>query len=230
MPDYEKEKELAARESLKYIRQGMTVGLGSGSTAAHFVRLLGEKVLNGFKIQGIPTSVRTSVLAREHGIPLTDFSQKTRVDVTVDGADEIDTALNLIKGGGGALLREKIVATATEFLIIVADSRKPVDVLGAFPLPVEVIPFGSELVAEQIKDLGAAVKPRMTATSQPFLTAQKNYIFDCRFEEIPDPETLSENLRRITGVVEHGLFVGLTNLVIVGRGDETEILTAEGAS
>ena len=224
------EKQLAARGSLKYIQQGMTVGLGSGSTAAHFVRLLGEKVRNGFKIEGIPTSIRTSVLAREHGIPLTDFSQKSRVDVTVDGADEVDTALNLIKGGGGALLREKIVATATDFLIIVADSRKPVDALGAFPLPVEVIPFGWELVAEQINDLGAAVKLRMTATSHPFLTTHKNHILDCRFEEIPDPERLSESLRGITGVVEHGLFVGLTKLVVIGRGDGTEILTLEGGS
>ncbi len=230
MPDYEKEKELAARESLKYIQPGMTVGLGSGSTAAHFIRLLGEKVRNGFRIEGIPTSVRTSVLAREHGIPLTDFSQRNRLDVTVDGADEIDRALNLIKGGGGALLREKIVATATDFLIIVADSRKSVDNLGAFPLPVEVIPFGWELVGEQIRDLGAVVKLRMTATSQPFVTAQKNHILDCRFEEIADPERLCESLRRITGVVEHGLFVGLTDLAIVGRGDKTESLTAEGVA
>jgi ribose 5-phosphate isomerase A len=230
MPDYEKEKELAALESLKYIQEGMKVGLGSGSTAAYFVRLLGEKVRNGLKIEGIPTSVRTSVLAREHGIPLTDFGQSARLDVSVDGADEFDPSLNLIKGGGGALLREKIVATATDFFIITADSRKPVSVLGAFPLPVEVIPFGWELAAKQIRDLGADVKLRMTATSQPFLTAQKNHILDCKFEEIQNPKGLSDSLRQITGVVEHGLFVGLTDLVIVGRGDTTETLSAKGAS
>jgi len=228
MPDFEREKERAARESLKYIQEGMTVGLGSGSTASYFVSLLGEKVRRGLKIEGIPTSVRTSVLAREYGIPLTDFSRKSRVDVTVDGADEIDPALNLIKGGGGALLREKIVASATDLYIIVADSQKPVDVLGAFPLPVEVVPFGWELAGEQIRDLGATVQLRLTATSQPFLTVQKNYILDCRFETIPDPKGLAASLSKITGVVEHGLFVGLTDLAIVGREVGVETLTAEG--
>jgi ribose 5-phosphate isomerase A len=230
MPDYEKEKELAARESLKYIRQGMTVGLGSGSTAAYFVKLLGEKVRNGLEIEGIPTSVRTSALAREYGIPLTDFSQRTRADVSVDGADEIDPELNLIKGGGGALLREKIVATATDLLIITVDSRKLVSALGSFPLPVEVIPFGWQLAGKQIRDLGADVKLRMTGPYDPFYTAENNHILDCKFEEIRNPKRLSDSLRQITGVVEHGLFVGLTDLVIVGRGDTTETLSAKGAS
>lgn len=228
MPDFEKEKELAARESLNYVEQGMTVGLGSGSTAAHFVRLLGEKVRNGFEIEGIPTSLRTSVLAREQGIPLTDFERRDHVDVTVDGADEIDDELNLIKGGGGALLREKIVASATELFIVVADSRKPVEMLGAFPLAVEVVPFGWQLVSRQIRDFGASVELRLAADSQPFVTAQKNYILDCRFDRIRDPERLANSLRQITGVVEHGLFVGLTDLVIVGRGDETVTLKAKG--
>lgn len=223
MPDHESEKKLAAEKSLDFIRNGMTIGLGTGSTASYFIMKLGEMVKEGLKIEGIPTSLRTQALARRVGIPLTDFSRVRRLDLTVDGTDEVDPDFNLIKGGGGALLREKIVASVTDQLVIVGDSRKPVRQLGAFPLPIEVIPFGWEIVAERISDLGAAVELRSNSTGQPFLTVENNYILDCRFGRIPDPEALARRLRNITGVVEHGLFVGLTKAVIVARGNRLEV-------
>jgi len=224
MVDLEKEKQLAAARSVEFIEDGMTVGLGSGSTARYFVRELGERVRNGLKVRGIPTSHKTSKLAQEVGIPMIGFNEIRKLDVTVDGADEVDSDLNLIKGGGGALLREKIVASATERFIIVCDSRKPVDTLGTFPLPVEVVSFGWQLVADRIESLGCQVRMREKSPGKPFLTAQSNYILDCRFGKISDPETLAVKLERMTGVVEHGLFVGLTDIVIVGKGDKTEIL------
>jgi ribose 5-phosphate isomerase A len=228
MPDLEREKELAAEASLAYIEEGMAVGLGSGSTARHFVRLLGERVRAGLSIRGISTSRKTDALAREVGIPLTTFQDVQRLDVTVDGADEIDPQLNLIKGGGGALLREKIVAAATEHFIIVADSRKPVSALGAFPLPVEVIPFGWQNVARSIRELGADVELRRSTSGEAFVTAEQNYILDCYFGRIWEPQALGIQLRDLIGVVEHGLFVGLTDLAIIGRGNVTETIRRRG--
>jgi ribose 5-phosphate isomerase A len=166
------------------------------------------------------------MLAEREGIPLTDFSHVKRLDVTVDGADEVDKNLNLIKGGGGALLREKIVAAATDCFIIVIDSRKSVLHLGAFPLPVEVVAFGWQNIASAIAKMGADVKIRLRADQKPFLTNQGNYILDCDFHQIPDPVALGIKLRSLIGVVEHGLFVGLTDVVIVGRGENSEIITA----
>lgn len=226
MSDYEAEKKLAAMKSVEYIESGMAVGLGSGSTARFFVQALGERVRQGLRIKAIPTSRKTKMLAVEEGIPLTNFGKISRLDVTVDGADEIDRNLNLINGGGGALLREKIVAKATDHLVIVADSRKPVSVLGAFPLPVEVIPFGWQNVAESIRKLNSEVTLRIQENGRPFRTSQKNYVLDCRFEAIPDPESLGVKLRQIIGVVEHGLFVGMTETAIIGRNDAVEIVKA----
>ena len=225
MVDIEIEKRLAAARSVELIEDGVTVGLGSGSTARYFVKELGRKVREGMKIRGVPTSRKTSELAREEGIPLIDFNEIRRIDVTVDGADEVDPNLNLIKGGGGALLREKIVVAATQRFIVICDSRKPVETLGACPLPIEVVAFGWQLAADRIERLGCQVAMREELPGTPFLTSEDNYILDCQFGQIPDPEGLAIKLDRITGVVEHGLFVGLTNLVIVGKGDTTEILT-----
>jgi ribose 5-phosphate isomerase A len=227
MADVDREKRLAAARSIEFIEEGMTVGLGSGSTARYFIRELGRRVREGMKVQGVSTSGVTSSLAAEEGIPLTDFAHIEELDVSVDGADEVDPQLNLIKGGGGALLREKIVASATRRMIIICDSRKLVSSLGVFPLPVEVTPFGWQLTARRIEALGSGVAMREEATGKPFLTAQNNYILDCHFGGIIDPEQLAGKLEGTTGVVEHGLFVALTELVIVGRGDETEILTAK---
>src|SRR6266851_6488967 len=165
----DQEKDRAARASLRFIKSGQVVGLGTGSTAACFIRLLGEQVKNGLRIRGIPTSVRSRELAESLGIPLTTLDECQEIDVTVDGADEVDPELRLIKGGGGALLREKVVASATKHLVIVADATKQVPRLGKFPLPVEVIRFAETLVAKKITALGAEVQVRM-GNGQPYIT------------------------------------------------------------
>ncbi|UCF38734.1 MAG: ribose-5-phosphate isomerase RpiA [Acidobacteriota bacterium] len=229
MPEFEKEKELAAAKSLEFIKEGMTIGLGTGSTASYFIRMLGQKVRAGFKVRAIPTSTRTKVLAAHEGIPLTDFDELSCVDVTIDGADEINPTFDLIKGGGGALLREKIVASVTGKLIIIVDSRKPVDLLGRFPLPVEVVPFGWQVASERIKRLGARVELRTQSSDQPFVTTEGNFILDCRFGEIPSPRDLSRELKQMVGVVEHGLFVDMAQIAIVGRGSQVEVISKPGA-
>ncbi|MEJ2079112.1 MAG: ribose-5-phosphate isomerase RpiA [Acidobacteriota bacterium] len=223
MPDIDQEKQLAAAYSLRFVEDGMAVGLGSGSTASHFISSLGERVRSGLRIRAIATSEKSGDLAREVGIELTDFSQIDRLDVTVDGADEIDPRLNLIKGGGGALLHEKIVASATDRLVIIADSRKPVSTLGAFPLPVEIVPFGYEPAIRRIRELGPEVKLRTLSTGNPFLTAEKNYILDCSFGRIDDLQDLADRLKRIAGVVEHGLFLQMASLAVIARGNEIKV-------
>lgn len=223
MPDFEKEKKLAARKSLDFIQPGMNVGLGTGSTASYFIEMLGERVREGLRITAIPTSIRTMNLARKLQIPLTDYSEIRSLDVTVDGADEIDPGFNLIKGGGGALLREKIVASTTDRLIIVGDSRKSVLRLGKFPLPVEVIPFGWQVVADRIRQMGAEVKLRVQDSGLPLRTVEQNYILDCEFGLIEDERVLSQDLDAIIGVVEHGLFLQLARVVIIGEGDRCQV-------
>ena len=166
----EQEKEEAARRSLTFVKDGHVVGLGTGSTVSYAIRFLGERVREGLKIHGIPTSVQSRDLAARLGIPLTSFEESTRIDVTIDGADEINPALQLIKGGGGALLREKIVASASRQVVIIADSGKQVPVLGKFPLPVEVVPFAEALLIRRIGALGASVELRKGQTGQPFIT------------------------------------------------------------
>src|SRR5580658_1309119 len=166
----DQEKEAAAQASLRFVEDGQVVGLGTGSTAAHFIQLLGERVKAGLKIRGIPTSVRSEAMAKSLGIPLTTLDECQEIAVTVDGADEVDPRLRLIKGGGGALLREKIVASATKKLVIVADGSKQVPVLGKFPLPVEVIKFAQSLVSKRLAALGAQVQLRTGADGKPFLT------------------------------------------------------------
>jgi ribose 5-phosphate isomerase A len=213
------EKAAAARASLRFVRDGMTLGLGTGSTAAHVVRFLGEQVRAGLKVRGIPTSVHTGELATSLGIPLTTLDETQEIDVDIDGADEFDPQLHLIKGGGGALLREKIIASASRQVVIIADSSKQVAVLGKFPLPVEVIPFAQALVAKKITALGAGVKPRKNAQGNIFVTDEGHHILDCAFGQIPDPPALARKLSDMPGVVEHGLFIDLASVVLCANGE-----------
>ena len=216
------EKEMAARAGLKYVHDGQIIGLGSGSTATIAIRLLAERVRDGLTIRGIPSSVQSHDLALQLGIPLTTFDEYQQIDVTIDGADEFDPALNLIKGGGGAMLREKVVASASKQLVIVTDSSKQVPVLGRFPLPVEVIGFAEPLVAKKISDLGASVARRCDSSGKPYTTDEGHHILDCRFGEISDPPTLSRNLSEMPGVVEHGMFVGMASVVLMAKAGAVE--------
>jgi ribose 5-phosphate isomerase A len=214
------EKEAAARASLRFVKDGQVVGLGTGSTAAYFIQLLGEQVKNGLRIRGIPSSDRSREQAVSLGIPIITLDDCQQIDVTVDGADEVDPQLRLIKGGGGALLREKIVASATQQLVIVADATKSVPVLGKFPLPVEVIKFAKALVKKKIEALGATVELRMNADGKPFLTDENNYILDCHFGKIRGADGLANKLSDMPGVVEHGLFIGMASVVLIAKGSE----------
>ena len=216
----DQEKEAAARASLRFVKDGHVLGLGTGSTAAYFIKLLGEEVKDGLRVRGIPTSVRSRELAVSLGIPVITLDDCQEIDVTVDGADEVDPQLRLIKGGGGALLREKIVASATRQMIVVADASKQVQRLGKFPLPVEVIRFAQALVAKRIAALGAEVQLRRDAAGNAYLTDENNYILDCRFGEIPDPDRLARELSEMPGVVEHGLFIGMASVALFARGSE----------
>jgi ribose 5-phosphate isomerase A len=216
----DQEKEAAARASLQFVKDGQVVGLGTGSTAAYFIKLLADEVKRGLRIRGIPTSVRSGELAARLGIPLTTLDECQEIAVTVDGADEVDPQLRLIKGGGGALLREKIVASATRQLVIVADESKRVPVLGKFPLPVEVIKFAQALVAKRIAALGAQVSVRTAADGKPFVTDENNHILDCRFGQISDVDGLARQLSDMPGVVEHGLFIGMASVVLFATGSE----------
>lgn len=214
------EKEAAARASLRFVHDGDIVGLGTGSTAAYAVRFLGEKVKAGLKIRGIPTSVHTQEAAASLGIPLTTLDEVQQIDVTIDGADEVGPQLQLIKGGGGALLREKIVASASRQFVIIADSSKQVPVLGKFPVPVEVIKFAEALVAKKITAMGAQVKVRVDSSGKKFITDEGNHILDCHFGQIPDPPALARKLETTPGVVEHGLFIGMANIALIGKGNQ----------
>jgi len=218
----ETEKEAAGRAAAKLVCDGNVVGLGTGSTAYFAVIALGERVKAGLKIVGIPTSVQTADLARAVGIPLTTLDEHPEIDITIDGADEVDPKLNLIKGGGGALLREKVVASASRKMVVVADSAKVVPALGKFPLPVEVIAFARAVVDKKIVALGASPKLRTRADGSPYITDNGNQILDCSFGKISDVWALTLALSNIPGIVEHGLFVGLAKLALVGRGDSVE--------
>ena len=217
---HDQEKQAAARASLNFVRDGDIVGLGSGSTAEYAIRFLGERVQAGLKIRGIPTSQRSKELAESLGIPLATLEEFPDIDVAIDGADEIDPELQLIKGGGGALLREKIVASASKRMVVIADSSKRVQILGKFPLPVEVISMAEPLLSKKITALGASVKLRQYAYGNPFETDEGHHILDCHFGEIPDPRVLARQLDSLTGVVEHGLFVDLATVALIGKGDE----------
>ena len=218
------EKEAAGRAAAKLVRDGDVIGLGTGSTAYFAVIALGERVKAGLKIIGIPTSVQTADLARAVGIALTTLDEHPEIDITIDGADEVDPQLRLIKGGGGALLREKVVASASKKMVVVADSGKIVQVLGKFPLPVEVISFARTVVEKKIVTLGALPKLRTKPDGSPYLTDNGNPILDCSFGEIADPAALALALSNTPGIVEHGLFIGLATLALIGRGGRVEEL------
>jgi ribose 5-phosphate isomerase A len=211
----DEEKKTAARAAVELVESGSVVGLGSGSTATFAIHFLAERVRSGLKIVGIPTSQNTQHLAQQLGIPLTTLEENPKIDIDIDGADEIDPQLNLIKGGGGALLREKVIASASKRFVVVAESVKLVPHLGKFPLPVEVIPFAEPLIKGRIEALGARVSLRKSADGNPYVTDEGHHIFDCSFGEIADPAGLNAKLHAIPGVVEHGLFIGLAEMAFV---------------
>ena len=213
----DQEKQVAARAAAQLVDEGDIVGLGSGSTAEYAVRFLAERVREGLKIVGIPTSQQTKHLAEQLGIPLTTLEEHPQIDIDIDGADEIDPQLNLIKGGGGAFLREKIVASVSRRFVVIAESSKQVKRLGKFPLPVEVVPFAQSLIKQRIEDLGAKVSLRSYAYGNPYVTDEGHHILDCSFGEIPDPPALAARLCGIPGVVEHGLFIGMAEMALIGK-------------
>jgi ribose 5-phosphate isomerase A len=220
----ESAKILAAQRSLEFVQDGMVVGLGSGSTATQFIKLLGEKVKRGLKIRGIPSSKASEDLARSLSIPIIDFRQSAEIDVAIDGADEIGPHLALMKGGGGALLREKIVASAAKRFIVVADSSKIVRRLGKFPLPVEVIPLAGPLVEKKILALGIRPKVRQAKSGGNYITDEGNLILDCECGEIQDPDALAAAIRAMVGVVEHGLFLNMAEMALVADGAEVKTI------
>jgi ribose 5-phosphate isomerase A len=216
---HEDQKQAAARASLEFIRDGMLVGLGTGSTSECFIRLLGERVQAGLKIRALPSSNRARQLAEELAIPLTGFEEVQEIDIYVDGADEVDPQLRLIKGGGGALLREKIVASAAKQFVVIIDSSKQVPMLGKFPLPVEVVPFARALIAKRISDLGAKVSLRKYAYGNPYTTDEGHNILDCQFGRIPDPRALANVLSGMPGIMEHGLFIDMADVALIATAD-----------
>lgn len=215
------EKLAAAEAAAALVEDGMVVGLGSGSTATLAVAAVGRRVAQGLRIVGIPTSEKTAGQARGLGIPLVTLNDRDHIDLTIDGADEIERgSLDLVKGLGGALLREKLVASVTRRLVIVADEHKLVDKLGAggLPIPVEVVPFGWQTTAQRLRALGAEWTQRLGPDGQPFVTDGGHIILDCRFQSLDSARALAQRLDGTVGVVEHGIFTGMTSEVIVGRG------------
>jgi ribose 5-phosphate isomerase A len=213
-------KQIAGEKAAEYVQDGMIVGLGTGSTAYFAIAQLGRRVAQGLRIQGIPTSEQSRTLAEQAKIPLIDFDGIDHIDITVDGADEIDPAFHLTKGGGGALLREKIVASLTQTEIIVADETKLVKHLGAFPLPVEVVPFGFQATMKKLAQLECTTTLRHINNTH-FVTDNGNYIIDCAFGRILHPPELEKQINAICGVVECGLFIGLTHRLIIGKTNGT---------
>ena len=222
----DKAKFVAAKRAVDFVEDGMRVGLGTGSTSAWMVRCLGELVREeGLNIRGVPTSTRTAELARQVGINVISLDEAKWLDLTIDGADEVDSDLNLIKGGGGALLQEKIVATASDQMIVIADAAKEVGQLGAFPLPIEVIPFGWQttkaLVEETLINVDVLTRDttlRMNGEA-PFVTDEGNYIIDMHLSRIGNPRQLALIVNQIPGVVENGLFIDICDIVVIGHGD-----------
>lgn len=212
-------KQLAALHAMAYVQQNMIIGIGTGSTVYWFIRELAQRVQQGLACTCVPTSTATDQLAKEMGIPMLALNDVTKIDVTIDGADEVDAALCLIKGGGGALLQEKMVAAASDRLVIIADSSKLVEQLGAFPLPVEVIPYGWKQVQQRIEaGYGIGTTLRMKE-QRPFVTDHGHYILDCHFEHITAATQLATALNMIPGVVETGLFVQMADTAVIAYAD-----------
>ncbi len=231
-PDSDRRKREAARRAIELVEAGMRLGLGTGSTARHFVDLVGEKVAEGLDVRCVATSEATAAQANALGIPLATLEELPELDLTVDGADEVDHELRLIKGGGGALLREKIVAAASRQMAVIADATKLVRRLGAFPLPVEVVPFGLAATRRHIEraaaELGLAGPIQLRGSAQPFVTDGGHYILDYSLGAITDPERLAEALSRIPGVVEHGLFIGYARTAIIAGPKSVEVISRAG--
>ncbi len=228
-PNPEEAKGRAAAAAVRLVAPGMRLGLGTGSTAAHFIDLLGAKVAEGLKVLCVPTSERSRSQAAALSIPLATFEEIEELDLTIDGADEFDPKLRLIKGGGGALWREKIVAAASKRMVVITDASKAVATLGKFPLPIEVSRFGVEATRRSIlreaEATGCAgeIRLRKTASGAAFITDNGNYLVDCVFGAIPEPEELAGRLSAIPGVVEHGLFIGLAKAVISAGPEEITV-------
>ena len=234
MTDPETLKRDAAAKALTYVEDGMRLGLGTGSTAKHFVDLLAERVKAGLTVVGVPTSEATRRQAESLGVPLTTLDETPELDITIDGADEIDPDLNLIKGGGGALLREKIVAAASGRMIVIADASKRVAALGRFPLPIEVNAFGlgatERAIAAVLESCGCAgpLTLRRKPDGHVFVTDGGHMILDAACARIPDPPTLASRLHSVPGVVEHGLFIGLASLAIIASPGGAEVVGRVG--
>jgi ribose 5-phosphate isomerase A len=224
---HDAEKRTVAEAALRWVRTGMRLGLGSGSTSHWFIKLLGERVRRGeLSVEGIATSRDSEELARQSGITLISPRRGLILDLDIDGADEITPDLSLIKGGGGALLREKVVAHASRYFLVLADSSKQVRQLGAFPLPVEVIPFTLPWVMDEITKIGGSpvLRMRPDSAAQPYLTDQQNNILDCKFGVIESPVDLAGRLEKIPGIAEHGLFLGYANAALIARGSDVWVL------
>jgi len=222
-----KAKKLTGEKAAEYIEDGMIIGLGTGSTAYYAIKKVGELVRNGLKIKAVPTSKETAELAAAEGIELIELADVESLDLTIDGADEVDPDFNLIKGGGGALLGEKIVASATDKLIIVVDESKLVENLGAFPLPIEITPFSWQYTQRMIEKFSCSSKLRKK-DGEVFITDNGNYILDCDFGKIEDPLKISVELNKLPGVVENGIFAEMAEIVVVGYNDgHIEVLDKE---
>jgi ribose 5-phosphate isomerase A len=229
----EDRKRAAAEQALPLVQPGMRVGLGTGTTARHFIELLGERVRDGLTVTAVPTSEATRTHAARVGIPLSTLDDTPELDLTVDGADEIGPDLTLIKGGGGALLWEKIVAAASDRMVVIADDTKWVPVLGHFPLPIEVVPFGVAATRRAVETAAAAcgcsgpVVQRRTPEGHPFVTDSGHHLLDASLGRIPDPEALAAWLAEIPGVVEHGLFIGLAAAAILAGPEGVKVVEAK---
>ncbi len=225
-------KKAAAEAAARLVEDGMVLGLGTGTTAAQFVTALGTRVAKeGLRVSGVSTSEHTAALARSLGIPLATFAEHIQLDLTVDGADEVElSTLFLVKGHGGALLREKIVAAASKRMVVIADETKLVAKLGKQSVPVEVVQFGWQVTDDRLKKLGAKTSLRLTADSKPFVTDNGNYIIDCAFGVIEKPKELAHHLDHVVGAVEHGLFLGFASEVLVGGPEGVKILQRAAAA
>lgn len=224
MPNFmiaDKAKEAAAIYAAQMVENGMLIGLGSGSTASYFIEYLVRRCERGLKIQAVATSLKSQALATQGGIPIIDINEVSKLDFAIDGADEVDPKKNMIKGGGGALLREKIVASMANEMVVIIDDRKCVDVLGSFPLPVEIVPFGFRGTIEKMLRHNFHPKLRQDQKGETYITDNGNYIVDLHFEKIHHPEEINHTLHAIPGVVETGLFVKMAGRVVIGHSDGT---------
>ena len=218
-------KQNAAKSALEYVSDGMRLGIGTGSTAEHFIRLLGQRVKEGFSVMGVATSERSSKLCRNVGIPLTTLDDFPELDLAVDGTDEFDRSLNLIKGGGGALLREKIVAASAKRFVVIADKSKQVNALGAFPLPIEIIPMAQQPILRRLSNMDVTAFVRRAPDGSPFRTDEGHWIIDSHFgPSISHPTELGQVILEWPGVVEHGLFCNMADQVILGTDDNVSLI------